>query len=81
MCKETTPPVDALQAICANNNMDTSVFVDGDRATARTYWNNVFVHEYQNAVTESLYNAIASKSGAAESAEHRNVSNCNCHIR
>lgn len=77
MCNETTPPTDALQAIVANNNMDTSVFVDGDRATARTYWNEVFVHEYQNTVTESLYNAIASKSGATESAEHAQVSNCN----
>ena len=53
---------DALRTLVSVNNIDQSVFTDGDSETIGKYWSKVFL---QNSVGEDIYNAIANKSGTA----------------
>lgn len=66
MCAPTTPvngEVDAVQTLVSVNNMDQSVFLEDDKAIAQRAWKSVFVH-VNDAVTESIFTAIATKSGS-----------------
>lgn len=61
---------DAVQTLVSVNNMDQSVFRDGDKTILASSWHKVFKN---CSPTEEIYNAIASKSGA-HSPECANVS-------
>ncbi len=52
----------ALQTLVAVNNLDQSLFVDKEKEIIGKHWNKVFL---QNTVSEDIYDAIASKSGAS----------------
>ena len=73
MCKETTPPTDAVQKLISLNSIDQSIFIEGDKQIVKANWNKVFKHQYEGAVTDSIFDAIASKSGV-KSAECKSVS-------
>jgi hypothetical protein len=61
MSGPTVEATDALQRLQAISNIDTSVFVDGDKAIVKERWSKVFVSQY---VSNNLYDAIARKRGA-----------------
>ena len=58
------------QTLAPVNTLDQSLFVDQEREIIGKHWNKVFL---QNTVSEDIYDAIASKSGA--SAATRNTVN------
>ena len=73
MCRETAPPTDAVQKLISLNSIDPSLFVEGDKQIVKANWNKVFKHEYEGAITDTIFDAIASKSGVA-SPECKSVS-------
>ncbi len=60
------PTMDAVQLLASVNTINPEAFRNTDKLTLKTYFPKVFL---QKVVSDDIYNAIASKSGSAQTKE------------